>query len=142
MSEPSVLDLVIGLDGAVSCIYGELLDLRQISTLSITRASHVEPDADGHWWADMGPSGRPVLGPDGSRSEPLAAEREGWPGVGGNARVKQRDGLRRLHYKVCRNARPLQRMVRSILRHGLASPDGIARSFVGSLAKPILNAPY
>lgn len=75
MSEPSVLDLVVGLDGAVSCIYDELLDLRQIGTLSITRASHVEPDANGDWWAGMGPSGGPVLGPYGSRSEALAAER-------------------------------------------------------------------
>jgi hypothetical protein len=77
MSEPSMLDLIVGLDGAVSCIYDELLDLHQIGTLSITRASHVEPDADGDWWADMGPSGGPVLGPYGSRSEALVAER-GW----------------------------------------------------------------
>ena len=77
MSEPSMLDLIVGLDGAVSCIYDELLDLHQIGTLSITRASHVEPDADGDWWADMGPSGGPVLGPYGNRSEALMAER-GW----------------------------------------------------------------
>ena len=77
MSEPSMLDLIVGLDGAVSCIYDELLDLHQIGTLSITRASHVEPDAGGDWWADMGPSGGPVLGPYGSRSEALVAER-GW----------------------------------------------------------------
>ena len=76
MSEPSVLDLVVCLDGAVSCIYDELLDLRQIGTLSITRASHVEPDAAGDWWADMGPSGGPVLGPYGNRSEALMAEKE------------------------------------------------------------------
>jgi len=40
------------------------------------RASHVEPDAEGCWWADMGPSGGAVLGPYGSRSEALGAERE------------------------------------------------------------------
>ena len=77
MSEPSVLDLVVSLDGAVSCIYDELLDLRQIGTLSITRASHVEPDAEGYWWADMGPVEGPVLGPFRNRTEALAAER-GW----------------------------------------------------------------
>jgi hypothetical protein len=27
------------------------------------RARHVDPDAEGYWWADMGPSGRPMLGP-------------------------------------------------------------------------------
>jgi len=37
---------------------------------------HVEPDRDGFWWADMGPVDGPVLGPCGSRSEALGAERE------------------------------------------------------------------
>ena len=37
------------------CIYDEGIDLREIGTLKITRASHVEPDRDGFWWADMGP---------------------------------------------------------------------------------------
>ena len=39
------------------------------------RASHVEPDRDGFWWADMGPVDGPVLGPYGSKSEALGAER-------------------------------------------------------------------
>ena len=62
--------------GGVKCIYDETLDLRELGRLSITRASHVEPDSDGSWFADMGPSGGPVLGPFRSRSEALAAERE------------------------------------------------------------------
>lgn len=37
---------------------------------------HVEPDAEGYWWADMGPSCGPALGPYGSRTEALRAERE------------------------------------------------------------------
>jgi hypothetical protein len=41
-----------------------------------TRASHVEPDAEGYLWADMGPVGGTVLRPYGSRSEALQAERE------------------------------------------------------------------
>ena len=77
MSEPTTMELVVGAGGEVRCIYDELLDLREIGTLKITRASHVEPDGDGNWWADMGPSGGPVLGPFRSRSEALAAER-GW----------------------------------------------------------------
>jgi hypothetical protein len=52
----------------------------------ITRASHVEPDRDGFWWADMGPSGGPVLGPYGSRTEALGAEREWLLGQGRSAR--------------------------------------------------------
>jgi len=73
----SEMELVIDAGGSVRCIYDEALDLREIGTMKITRASHVEPDAEGYWWADMGPSGGPVLGPFGSRSEALAAER-GW----------------------------------------------------------------
>jgi hypothetical protein len=71
------MELVVGADGVARCIYDEGIDLREIGRLTITRASHVEPDAAGFWWADMGPSGGPVLGPYGSRSEALGAER-GW----------------------------------------------------------------
>ena len=71
------MELLVGADGVARCIYDEALDLREIGTLKITRASHVEPDAEGYWWADMGPVGGPVLGPYGSRSEALRAER-GW----------------------------------------------------------------
>jgi hypothetical protein len=71
------MELVVGVDGGVRCIYDESLDLRALGKLQITRASHVEPEREGFWWADMGPSGGPVLGPYVSRSEALAAER-GW----------------------------------------------------------------
>ena len=73
----SEMELVVDAGGDVRCIYDEALDLREIGKLQITRASHVEPDRDGFWWADMGPVGGPVLGPYGSRSETLGAER-GW----------------------------------------------------------------
>jgi hypothetical protein len=76
MSEPTEMELVVDFGGSVRCIYGEELDLRALGRLQITRASHVEPDAEGHWWADMGPVGGPMLGPYGSRSEALGAERE------------------------------------------------------------------
>jgi len=77
MSEPTGMQLVVDAAGNVQCIYGEELELREIGALQITRASHVEPDAEGCWWADMGPVGGPVLGPYSSRSAALAAER-GW----------------------------------------------------------------
>ena len=70
------MELVVAADGMARCIYDEALDLREIGKLQITRASHVEPDRDGFWWADMGPVDGPVLGPYGSRSEALRAERE------------------------------------------------------------------
>ena len=72
----SEMELVVDAGGDVRCIYDEALDLRELGKLQITRASHVEPDRDGFWWADMGPSGGPVLGPFRSRSEALQAERE------------------------------------------------------------------
>ncbi len=72
----SEMELVVDAGGSVRCIYDEGIDLREIGTLKITRASHVEPDATGFWWADMGPVDGPVLGPFRSRSEALEAERE------------------------------------------------------------------
>jgi hypothetical protein len=71
------MELIVGADGVARCIYDEALDLQELGKLQITRASHVEPDSDGNWWADMGPVEGPVLGPYGSRSEALGAER-GW----------------------------------------------------------------
>ncbi len=71
----SEMELVVDASGGVRCVYGEELDLREFGKLQITRASHVEPDRDGNWWADMGPVEGPVLGPYGNRSEALGAER-------------------------------------------------------------------
>jgi hypothetical protein len=76
------MELVVDADGGVRCLYDEALDLRALGKLQITRASHVEPDAEGCWWADMAPVGGPVLGPFGNRSEALTAER-GWLRRGG-----------------------------------------------------------
>ena len=69
----SEIELVVSCDGAVKCIYDEALDLRELGKLQITRASHVEPDRDGFWWADMGPVDGPVLGPFRNRTEALQA---------------------------------------------------------------------
>ncbi|MFM9196218.1 MAG: hypothetical protein ACKOWG_10840 [Planctomycetia bacterium] len=73
----SEMELIVGVDGVARCIYDEGIDLREIGKLQITRASHVEPDAEGYWWAEMGPVGGPVLGPFKSRTAALEAER-GW----------------------------------------------------------------
>jgi len=70
-----MISLLIRPDGEVQCVYGEEIDLAAIGVVRIARASHVEPDARGRWWADLTPSGGPVLGPFSRRSEALAAER-------------------------------------------------------------------
>jgi hypothetical protein len=72
----SQTELVVGVDGGMRCIDDEALDLREIGKLRITRASHVEPDAEGYWWAEITPSGGPVLGPFRTRTEAFGG-REG-----------------------------------------------------------------
>ncbi len=68
------MELVIDPGGVVRCVYGEELDLAGLGTVEIHRASHVEPDAAGAWWADLAPVGGPTLGPYPRRSDALAAE--------------------------------------------------------------------
>jgi hypothetical protein len=66
--------LVVEPGGAVRCLYGEAVDLASLGALSIRRASHVEPDDEGAWWADLSPVGGPRLGPFARRSQALVAE--------------------------------------------------------------------
>jgi len=61
-------------DGSAKMIYTEELDLNELGQLNISRASHVEPTADGKWTADMKPVGGPVLGPYDTRKEALEEE--------------------------------------------------------------------
>ena len=68
------MELYIGPGGSVRCLYAEDLDLAALGRLHIDRASHVEPDGEGRWRADLGPVGGPVIGPFDRRSEALAAE--------------------------------------------------------------------
>jgi hypothetical protein len=67
--------LIVNSAGGVRCLYDEAIELCAIGSLTITRASHVEPDASGHWWADLTPVGGVRVGPFTLRSEALAAER-------------------------------------------------------------------
>ena len=71
------MDLFIAPDGTACCLYTEDFDLKTLGRLTIRRASHVEPTADGRWTADLSPVGGPVLGPFPLRSDALAAE-EAW----------------------------------------------------------------
>jgi hypothetical protein len=68
------MDLVVTPAGVVKAIYGECLDLTAFGPATIRRASHVEPDHEGRWWADLRPVAGPVLGPFAVRSEALDAE--------------------------------------------------------------------
>jgi hypothetical protein len=68
------MQLVISPNGTTRCLYGEELDLHSLGQLTIARGSHVEPDEQGQWWADMSPVCGPRLGPHQRRSEALQAE--------------------------------------------------------------------
>ena len=57
------MQLLIKPDGDVRCLYDETLDLQGLGRLHIERGSHVEPDADGLWTADLSPVAGPLLGP-------------------------------------------------------------------------------
>lgn len=70
------MELVVTSTGEVRCVYDESIDLRQLGSLTIERASHVEPMPDGSWQADLSPVGGPVLGPFARRTAALAAEQE------------------------------------------------------------------
>ena len=69
------MQMVIDLMGLVRCLYEEAIDLHALGRPTIIRASHVEPDAAGQWWADLSPVAGPRLGPFRVRSEALGAER-------------------------------------------------------------------
>lgn len=67
--------LAIDADGSARALYSD--DDRELYAAlgapTVTRASHVEPCADG-WAADLSPVAGPVLGPYATRADALAAE--------------------------------------------------------------------
>ena len=68
------MELIVTPSGNCRCVYGEDLDLSVMGTLQIERGSHVEPDENGRWMADLSPVAGPKLGPFATRSEALRAE--------------------------------------------------------------------
>jgi len=68
------MDLLVLPDGTIRAIYAEEIDLGLLGSPNITRASHVEPDEQGCWSADLSPVKGPVLGPFDHRSDALQAE--------------------------------------------------------------------
>jgi hypothetical protein len=69
------MQMLITPDGVVRCVYGEDFDLTTLGRLTIRRGSHVEPDEQGRWWANLSPVQGPRLGPFMQRSQALDAER-------------------------------------------------------------------
>jgi hypothetical protein len=70
------MHLLIDPRGRIRCVYAESIDLSQLGDSTIRRASHVEPDDRGRWWADLSPVDGPALGPFDRRGAALAAEQE------------------------------------------------------------------
>ena len=68
------MQLLVQPNGGVRCIYGEAINLSALGRVQITRGSHVEPNEDGRWIADLAPCCGPRLGPYERRSDALAAE--------------------------------------------------------------------
>jgi hypothetical protein len=69
------MHLIVDPQGGVRGVYAEAINLTRLGELFIRRASQVEPDGLGRWWADLGPVGGPLLGPFDRRSDALEAER-------------------------------------------------------------------
>jgi len=69
------MNLVISPGGQIRCIYDETINLAALGELSISRASSVEPDSEGFWWADLKRVNGPLLGPFILRSQAITAER-------------------------------------------------------------------
>jgi hypothetical protein len=68
------MQLIVEPGGRIRALYGEEIDLATLGSPRIFRASHVEPDSDGRWHADMRLILGPRLGPFHRRSEALEAE--------------------------------------------------------------------
>ena len=83
--------LVIRPDGQVDCTYTEAVDLSALGRCRIRRASHVEADDQGRWWADLGPVDGPLLGPFDRRRQALAAEQAWLEGLLFSAATPQPD---------------------------------------------------
>ena len=68
--------MIISVDraGGVKAIYSDGFNWHALGKALIQRASHVEPDHLGLWWADLGVSGGPRIRPFARRDQAIAAE--------------------------------------------------------------------
>ena len=76
------MDLIIESSGRTRCVYSDEIPLREFGQLRIERASHVEPNDQGEWVADLSPVSGPTIGPFSKRTDAIAAEvqwlRDNW----------------------------------------------------------------
>lgn len=70
------MTIFVDAHGGIRCLYAETIDLTCLGLPSIARASQVEPDEEGQWWADLAPMQGPKLGPYRLRSVALDAEQQ------------------------------------------------------------------
>lgn len=72
------LDVFISPDGTIQFVHDDALHAAIVgdNTTEATtrRASHVEPDGNGLWCADLSPVAGPLIGPFKTRSEALEVE--------------------------------------------------------------------
>ena len=68
------MNVIISPTGGLRCLHHDAFDWSALGPRTIRRAAHVEPDANGDWFADLAPVGGPRLGPYRLRGEALAAE--------------------------------------------------------------------
>jgi hypothetical protein len=68
--------MIISIDkhGHVRGVYSDDFPWRELGKLRIQRASHLEPDHLGLWWADLSLSNGPKIGPFARRADAIAAE--------------------------------------------------------------------
>ena len=76
------MELIFESSGNARCVYSDTIPLVSIGKLRIERASHVEPNKEGEWIADLSPVSGPTLGPFSKRTDAIAAEvqwlRDNW----------------------------------------------------------------
>lgn len=66
--------IFIDLNGGIRAIYSDGFNWQALGRPTIQRASQVEPDHLGLWWADLGLSNGPKIGPFAKRADAIAAE--------------------------------------------------------------------
>ena len=77
-----LMQIIIEPGGVARCIYTEEINLAAIGSPTITRASHVEPDQQGRWLADMSPVGGKLLGPFNHGARLWRRSKPGWKRTG------------------------------------------------------------
>jgi len=68
------MKLIVKPGGRIVGVYSEELEYSILGRPTLRRASHVEPNINGDWYADMSPINGPQLGPFPKRSSALDAE--------------------------------------------------------------------